>query len=150
MGDADDPETQISVYHDLREQIQSIQTNIDATSSLRDSFNLSTSQKQYQSIMNQLDEIMMNNSKITRKIKKALKEEKNKNDKLKKVKDKKSSSILVWRVNELNSCVRSFKSLTMTFGKELNETQRALKQKEMRKLREFDDKKELNEEKIEY
>ena len=66
FGEENDPESHVAVYHDISMQIKTIQKNIDSVSNLRDNFNLSDSQKQYQSIMNELDEIMMNNSKITR------------------------------------------------------------------------------------
>merc|ERR1719461_2433004 len=106
-----DPESHLQIYESIHEDIKEIKKNIKSVSSLRDNFNLSDSQKQYQSIMNQLDEIMMANSKITRKIKNSLKNEKSKNDKLQSADDQRSSSIVQWRVNALNSCVRSFKAL---------------------------------------
>eukprot|EP01084_Bolivina_argentea_P134957 237895_1 len=145
-----DPESYIGVYKRIKLDIKLIQNNIDSVSKLRDNFNLSDSQKQYQSIMNELDNIMMNNSRLTRKIKESLSEEKIKNDALESSGDHRSSSILQWRINKLNSCVGEFKLFASSFEKELNETQNALKQKEKRKLIEFDEKNELNEEKIDY
>lgn len=79
-----------------------------------------------------------------------MEEEKIKNDKLASAEDNRSSSILQWRVNQLNACVRSFKSMANKFEKELSSTRKSLKQKEKRKLKEFDDGNELNEEKIDF
>ena len=79
-----------------------------------------------------------------------MEDEKIKNDKLSGAEDHRSSSILQWRVNQLNACVRSFKSMATSFEQELSSTKRALKQKEKRKLQEFDERNELDEEKIDY
>eukprot|EP01083_Nonionella_stella_P044444 119668_1 len=148
--DTPDPESYIGVYTHIKQKIQLIRQNIDSISRLRDKFNLSDSQKQYEPIMNGLDDIMMDNSRLTREIKKALQVEKQKNDKLALAPDHRSSSVLQWRVNQLNACVRHFKSCAADFERELSETQKALKQKEKRKLREFDENGELDEEKINF
>ena len=84
-----------------------------------------------------------------RNIKKQLKEEKAKNDKLANAEDRRSSSILQWRVNQLNSCVRHFKTVATEFQIALKTTQSALKHKEKRKLKEFAAN-ELTEERMDY
>ena len=66
FGDEDDPTDSLEVYKHIRSEIDAIRANIDAVTKLRDDFNLSDSQKQYQSIMGQLDDLMMSTSKITR------------------------------------------------------------------------------------
>jgi len=145
----DDPTESLEVYKHIRADVDAMRHNIDAVTKLRDDFNLSDSQKQYQSIMSQLDELMMDNSRLTRKIKKRLKEEKTKNDKLSSAADRRSSSILQWRVNQLNSSIRHFKTVATEFQIALKTTQSALKQKEKRKLKEFAAN-ELTEEKMDY
>ena len=72
-----------------------------------------------------------------------------KNDKLASAEDKRSSSILQWRVNQLNWCIRHFKIVATEFQIALKTTQSALKQKEKRKLQEFAAN-ELTEEKMDY
>ena len=61
-----DPEFYVAVYNHIKQDIRSIEQNIDDVAKLRDNFNLSDSQEQYQSIMHQLDEIMMRNTRLNR------------------------------------------------------------------------------------
>ena len=64
----EDPEIYVAVYNHIKQDIRMIEQNIIDVSKLRDNFNLSDSQKQYQSIMNQLDDIMMRNARLNRYI----------------------------------------------------------------------------------
>lgn len=63
---SEDPEKYVIIYKHIKQNIRAIEENIDDVAKLRDNFNLSDSQQQYQSIMNELDEIMMKNSKLNR------------------------------------------------------------------------------------
>lgn len=59
-----------------------------------------------------------------------------------------SSSILLWKTNQLNTCVRKFKTSSLRFSYELNVTHRTLQQRSKTQLREFDDCNELTDDDI--
>merc|ERR1711920_705126 len=85
------------------------------------------------------DTIMSSNSRITRQIKAQLTEEKAKNDAY--CTDNVGSSVAQWRVNQLNSCTRRFKSASLDFSQELNSFNATLRDKQKRHIDILDDNK---------
>jgi len=149
FNDTTDPSVYIDAYTHIKNEIRRIQHNINEVNRLRGAYNRSDTQNKYESVMRQLDDIMSQNSVLCGQIKQTLKAEKEKNDKLSSGGDNHSSSILQWRVNQLNSCALQFKRQMRAFGESLNETRNCMNEKERRKLREFDEKHELTDDKIE-
>ena len=89
--------------------------------------------------MRELDDIMSSNSSLTRKIKGQLKEEKGKNDEY--IQSHPGSSVGQWRVNQLNTCTRRFKTASLEFSQELNTFNATLRDKQKRHIDILDDNK---------
>lgn len=97
--------------------------------------------------MKELDNIMSSNSTLTRKIKGQLTDAKEKNDTY--GEKNKGSSVGQWRVNQLNTCTRRFKTASLEFSQELNTFNATLRDKQKRHIDILDDNKLSEQEKEE-
>eukprot|EP00483_Globobulimina_turgida_P010361 UN10381 len=114
----DDPGAYMEAYDRIKSDIRKIENNARAIKKLSERYNSSTEKEENDAIMQKLDDIMSSNSTVTRKIKNGLKTEKGENDKY--LKANKGSSVGQWRVNQLNSCTRRFKTSSLQFSHQLN------------------------------
>eukprot|EP01084_Bolivina_argentea_P280833 480341_1 len=141
----EDPDSYMKAYDQLKADIRQIENNSRRIKKLSERYNSSTGKDENQAIMQELDEIMTANSRATRQIKQALKIEKEKNDTY--TEANKGSSVGQWRVNQLNSCTRRFKTSSLDFSRELNAFNATLRDKQKRHIDILDDNKLTEQEK---
>merc|ERR1712154_706419 len=147
FDDDEDLDASMKTYDTLKSNIRKIEQNARAIKRLSERYNSSTEKQQNQAIMQELDDIMSRNSSITRQIKQQLVAEKAANDEY--IKGHKGSSVGQWRVNQLNSCTRRFKSSSLEFSTELNTFNATLRNKQKRHIDILDDNKLSEQEKEE-
>jgi len=147
FDDDEDLDASMKTYDTLKSNIRKIEQNARAIKRLSERYNSSTEKQQNQAIMQELDDIMSRNSSITRQIKQQLVAEKAANDEY--IKGHKGSSVGQWRVNQLNSCTRRFKSSSLEFSTELNTFNSTLRDKQKRHIDILDDNKLTEQEKEE-
>eukprot|EP01084_Bolivina_argentea_P063125 115293_1 len=135
----EDPDEYMSSYNRLKADIRQIENNSRCIKKLSERYNSSTGKEENQAIMKELDDIMSTNSRLTRQIKNQLKEEKSKNDNYQE--SNAGSSVGQWRVNQLNSCTRRFKTSSLNFSQELNTFNATLRDKQKRHIDILDDNK---------
>jgi len=135
--DEEDPDEYLRIYDALKDDIRQIESNSKGIRKLSERYQSSTEKEQNAAIMRELDAIMSANSSITRQIKGKLKEAKAANDKYHA--NNAGSSVGQWRINQLNSCTRRFKSASLEFSQELNQFNATLRDKQKRHIDILDD-----------
>ena len=122
----------MGIYDRINDNIQRIEDNEKEISNLRASYQESTQAREKKEIMQRFETIMTNNRQVTKKIQGQLKEEKQNNDTYSS--EHIGSSVAQWRVNQLNSCTRQFKTSTNSYQNELTEFQNVLKKTQRRQI----------------
>jgi len=137
----EDPDAYLSVYDDLKADLRQIEQNAKRIKRLSERYNSSVEKEENAAIMKELDDIMAANSRTTRQVKNRLKEEKASNDAYSSSAGHAGSSVAQWRVNQLNSCTRRFKTSSLAFSQELNAFNATLRDKQKRHIDILDDSK---------
>eukprot|EP01084_Bolivina_argentea_P280832 480340_1 len=132
FAETEDPQAYMQAFDNIKADIRKIEFNGRGVKKLSERYNSSTGKEQTDAIMQELDDIMSSNSSITRRIKSTLKTEKEKNDDY--LKSHKGSSVGQWRVNQLNSCTRRFKTSSLEFSTNLNTFNSTLRDKQKRHI----------------
>ena len=122
----------MGIYDTIKSNIDKIDENEQEIAQLRASYLESAQSREKQEIMERFDKIMSNNREITKSLQSQLKESKLENDKYSK--EHIGSSVAQWRVNQLNSCTRRFKTSTNNYQRELKEFQKVLKETQKRQI----------------
>jgi len=135
--DEEDPDEYLRIYDGLKADIRQIENNSRGIKKLSERYQSSTEKEQNAAIMKELDDIMSMNSSITRQIKGKLKEAKSQNDAYSR--DNAGSSVGQWRINQLNTCTRRFKTASLEFSQELNQFNATLRDKQKRHIDILDD-----------
>eukprot|EP00484_Ammonia_sp_Unknown_P018232 CAMPEP_0197034514 /NCGR_PEP_ID=MMETSP1384-20130603/12607_1 /TAXON_ID=29189 /ORGANISM="Ammonia sp." /LENGTH=338 /DNA_ID=CAMNT_0042464457 /DNA_START=34 /DNA_END=1050 /DNA_ORIENTATION=- len=135
-----DPAAHMKDYEKIKAGIRQIETNARDIQKLTGKYQKSVKRKdENQAMLQELDDIMSANSRITRQIKDDLKRAKEENDQY--ADEHVGSSVGQWRVNQLNSCTRRFKEASLNFSQELNAFNSALRSAQGRLIDTVDDNK---------
>ena len=132
FNDENDPSQYMGIYEQVKHEISGIKKNVKRIENLASDYESADKTSEYKVIMDKLNVIITNNRKLTVKIKNLIQSSKHENDRLLSLKENQGSSMIQWRVNQLNSCVKEFKSTNMMFESTLSRFQSTMKETQKR------------------
>ncbi len=132
----EDPAFYMSTYDLLKKEIEEIDENTAQIEPLIARYMLSEDPRNDKQIIEEMDAIILENLKISQKIRKKIEKEKGENERFSDSRNEKSS-VALWRSNHLQSISRHFKLSSLKFEKAITQFKKGLKAKNWRQITHF-------------